>query len=60
MGSHSGVISRVIIVITRIRGRLTPLITTHEPPSAFGTYTKDLNKAYLRKYSPLPPSPLPP
>ena len=29
----SGAISRVTILITRIRGRITPLITTHEPPS---------------------------
>ena len=29
----SGVISRVTFVITQIRGLLTPLITTHEPPS---------------------------
>ena len=29
----SGVISRVTIVIIQIRGLLTPLITTHEPPS---------------------------
>ena len=27
------VISRVTITITRIRGLITPLITTHEPPS---------------------------
>ena len=29
----SRVISRVTIVITHIRGLITPLITTHEPPS---------------------------
>ena len=29
----SGVISTVTIVITHIRGLITPLITTHEPPS---------------------------
>ena len=29
----SGVLSRVTIVITQIRGLITPLITTHEPPS---------------------------
>ena len=29
----SGVISRVTIVITHIRGLITPFITTHEPPS---------------------------
>ena len=29
----SGVISRVSILITHIRGLITPLITTHEPPS---------------------------
>ena len=32
----SGVISRVTIVITHIRGLITPLITTHEPPSTPG------------------------
>ena len=29
----SGVISKVNIVITQVRGLITPLITTHEPPS---------------------------
>ena len=29
----SGVASRVTIIITHIRGLLTPLITTHEPSS---------------------------
>ena len=29
----SGVISRVTTSITHIRGLITPLITTHEPPS---------------------------
>ena len=29
----NGVRSRVTVVITRIRGLITPLITTHEPPS---------------------------
>ena len=29
----SGVISRVTIVITQIRGLITPLIAAHEPPS---------------------------
>ena len=28
----SGVVSRVTIVIIHIRGLITPLITTHEPP----------------------------
>ena len=28
-----GVISRVTIIITHIGGLITPLITTHEPPS---------------------------
>ena len=31
----SRVISRVTILITHIRGLVTPLITTHEPPSTF-------------------------
>ena len=30
----SGVISRVTIVITHIRGLITPLITAQEPPSS--------------------------
>ena len=30
----SGVIFKVTIVVTHIRGLITPLITTHEPPSA--------------------------
>ena len=29
----SGVIIRVTIAITQIRGLITPLFTTHEPPS---------------------------
>ena len=29
----SGVISRVTVIITHIRGLITLLITTHEPPS---------------------------
>ena len=33
MGSYKRVISRVTIVLTHIRGPITPLITTHEPPS---------------------------
>ena len=30
---RSGVISQVTILITLTRGLITPLITTHEPPS---------------------------
>ena len=33
MGRYKWVISRVTIVITHIRGLITPLTTTHEPPS---------------------------
>ena len=29
----SGIISRVTTLITHIRGLITPLVTTHEPPS---------------------------
>ena len=29
----SGVISRVTVIITHIRGLITPLLTTHEPPT---------------------------
>ena len=32
-GVTSGVISRVFIVVTHIRGLITQLMTTHEPPS---------------------------
>ena len=39
----SGVRSRVTIIITHIRGLLTPLITTHEPPSKVcGSYVGHL------------------
>ena len=31
--SISAVIRRVAIIITYVRGLITPLITTHEPPS---------------------------
>ena len=34
----TGVISRVIVVITHSRGLLTPLITTHEPPSSASAF----------------------
>ena len=33
MGSYSRVISRATILITHIKGLISPLITTHEPPS---------------------------
>ena len=33
-GVISGVIGKVTIVITHVRGLITPLITTHEPPSS--------------------------
>ena len=33
LGGSWVVISRVTILITHIRGLITPLITTHEPPS---------------------------
>ena len=29
----SGVLSKVTILLTLIRGLITPLVTTHEPPS---------------------------
>ena len=52
----TGVISRVTIVITQIRGLIPPLITTHEPPrrgsvAAFLTPPPGLG---------LPPPPPPP
>ena len=37
MGSYkNGVISRAIVQTTHTRGLITPLITTHEPPSKSG------------------------
>ena len=33
----SGVISKVTRIMTQIRGLITPLITTHEPPSMVGS-----------------------
>ena len=41
----SGVISKVTIVITHIRGLITPLTTTHEPPS-----TKQLFQTLVLSY----------
>ena len=38
----SRVISRVAIVITYIRGLITPLITTHEPPSRPSSVRSDV------------------
>ena len=37
LGGSWLVISRATVVITHIRGLITPLITTHEPPSTFKT-----------------------
>ena len=36
----SRVISRITIVITHITGLITPLITTHEPPSRIQIFAK--------------------
>ena len=47
----SGVISRVLIVITHIRGLITSLITTHEPPSTQGLWfsgTLSLNGSFRK------------
>ena len=45
-GSYkSGVIIRITILITHIRGLLTLLITTHEPPSRLSSSTTRLNNA---------------
>ena len=41
----SRVISRVTILITQIRGLLTPLITTHEPPSRVATVLTKVSMA---------------
>ena len=45
----SGVISRVTIVITHIRGLITPLITTHEPPSKLQTVLSCLLNCSLKE-----------
>ena len=48
MGSYKWVIIRVAIILTHIRGLVTPLITTHEPPSrpgAEGPGQRDSGKA---------------
>ena len=53
----SGVISRATIIITPIRGLITLLITTHEPPSRRpkeGTLT-DLSMLLLRDLREMPP-----
>ena len=39
----SGVVSRVTVIITHIRGLITPLITTHEPPSRRAALQTDYN-----------------
>ena len=44
----SKVISRVTIVITYIRGLMTPLITTHEPPSMVALNPKPLTVIWGR------------
>ena len=36
----SGVTSRVTVVIIHIKGLITPLITTHEPPSSLPTFSE--------------------
>ena len=54
----SGVISRVTIVITHIRGLITPLITTHEPPSRVVCGCGFVDKA-LNLPRPPPPPQLP-
>ena len=46
----SRVISRVAIVISYIRGLITPLITTHEPPSSL--YSSRLNRMGPRSQPP--------
>ena len=38
----SRVISRITIRITHIGGLITPLITTHEPPSGYTAYASDV------------------
>ena len=43
----SGVLIRVTIIITHIRGLITPLITTHEPPST----TSRVGSLRLRVFS---------
>ena len=41
MGSYKLVITKITILLTLIRGLITPLITTHEPPSMEGHKTRE-------------------
>ena len=41
----SGVVSRVTILITHIRGLITPLRTTHEPPFWHGRASREGTRA---------------
>ena len=45
----SGVISRITIIVTHIRGLKTLLLTTHEPPSSIPTERlyRDLSGLYV-------------
>ena len=43
----SGVISRVTIVVTHMRRLITPLITTHEPPSRVSGYLSSHSPAHV-------------
>ena len=47
----SRVTSRVTIVITYIRGLITPLITTHEPPSGHSSCESGLHVRELKLYA---------
>ena len=42
----SGVVSGVTILLTHIRGLITPLITTHEPPVGSTVYSSLERRAY--------------
>ena len=44
LGVLSGVTSKVTIVITHIRGLITPFITIHKPPSRPGSGAKGLSE----------------
>ena len=44
----SGVISRVTLIVTHIRRRVTPLISTHEPPSKADLLFQNLKDTRVR------------
>ena len=57
----SRVISRITMVVTYIRALLTPLVTTHEPPSTLDVLSLDslgFGAFAAQRMAPLPEGPL--